>query len=222
MADPVTMSDVAGLYREHSDIRREAAEHTNEIVKEGIKGDYNTGSAIKDIRYDISSRVENAADRVQRDVDMVGDRLTDRFFTVARDTADIRAQIVAQQQQLVAGFSAAAKDSELAVLRNTIENQKNTQYLADRIGNEGDKTRALINELKYQDLNRALIERSGELFDERHHARHWRGHYDQAQYAALQSNLQAFQSQLQETRQGMVNFGTMAGVGQTSTSNNVR
>jgi len=40
--------------------------------------------------------------------------------------------------------------------------------------------------------------------------------------AALQNQMQNFNSQLSETRQGMVNFGTMAGVGQTSTNNNVR
>jgi hypothetical protein len=52
--------------------------------------------------------------------------------------------------------------------------------------------------------------------------RYWYGRHGDGQFAAISSQLQAFQSQLQETRQGMVNFGTMAGVGQTSTSNNVR
>jgi hypothetical protein len=48
--------DTLMLSREHSDIRREAAEHTNEIVKEGLKGDYLTQGGIKDARFDINSR----------------------------------------------------------------------------------------------------------------------------------------------------------------------
>lgn len=91
---------------------------------------------------------------------------------------------------------------------------------------DGDKTRALVNDLKYHDLNRALVERNAELVEEREGRRHWRGMADQnqfgAQFAQLQSMMQNFNSQLADTRQGMVNFGSMAGVGQTSTSNNVR
>ena len=78
-----------------------------------------------------------------------------------------------------------------------------------------------MNELNSNDLNRMLIERNAEIVEERHAARHWRGNFDQSQFAALNNQLQTFGSQLQETRQGMVNFGTMAGVGQTSSSNNV-
>ena len=83
----------------------------------------------------------------------------------------------------------------------------------------------MINDLKYQDLNRGLIERNTALVEAVGDGRYWRhrGYLDQGQnqFAQLQTQLQAFGSQLQETRQGMVNFGTMAGVGQTSSSNNV-
>lgn len=205
-----------------SDIRREAVEHTNEIVKEGLKGDYNTQGAIKDARFDVNSRIATSTSDIIRDVDRVGDNLDDRFFTVARDTADLRAQVVAQQQQLVAGFATAAKDAEINALKTQIEMSKQTTYLSDKIDADGEKTRGLINDLRYHDLNRALVERNAELVEERHHGRHYRHWGEQSQWAALNSQLQAFQSQLQETRQGMVNFGTMAGVGQSSTSNNVR
>ena len=47
--------------------------------------------------------------------------------------------------------------------KNTIEGQKNTSYLSDKIGLEGDRTRSLINELQTQDLNRRLIERNTEI-----------------------------------------------------------
>lgn len=240
--------DLYQLTNEHSDIRREAVEHTNEIVKEGLKGNYNTLDAIKDSRFETVSRVENAADRVDKNisdtnfnlssrVENANDRITrdvgdfrnqtsDQFFQVARDTADLRAQVtqVLSETRLVGANT--AKDNEIAVLRNTIENQKNTQYLADKISNDGEKTRGLINDLKTTDLNRLLIERNTELTCCEHDKHHWRHYADQAQwggqFANLQNQLQAFASQLQETRQGMVNFGTMAGVGQSSTSNNVR
>ena len=91
-----------------------------------------------------------------------------------------------------------------------------------RTAADGEKTRALINDLKYQDLNRALIERNAELVEERHHAHRWHDRYEAGQWQALSNQMQAFQSQLATTTQGMVNFGTMAGVGQSSTANNVR
>lgn len=194
-----------------SDIRREAAEHTNEIVKEGLKGDYNTQGAIKDARFDVNQRVG----QLGKDVD-------DRFFDVGRDTQDIRAQIISAQQALVAGFAASAKDAEINALKTQVELAKQSTYLSDKIDGQAETTRALINSLKESDLNRALIERNTELVEALADRRHWRHHADMGQWQALNSQLQAFQSQLQETRQGMVNFGTMAGVGQTSTSNNVR
>ena len=194
-----------------TDIRREAAEHTNEIVKEGLKGDYNTQGAIKDARFDVNSRVS----QLGKDVD-------DRFFDVGRDTQDIRAQIISAQQAMVSGFLGASKDSEINALKTQIELSKQTTYLSDKIDGQAEKTRELINSLNDASLNRQLVERNTELVAALDDGRFWRGRYDQGQWQALNSQLQAFQSQLQETRQGMVNFGTMAGVGQTSTSNNVR
>jgi len=145
-----------------------------------------------------------------------------RFFDVARDTQDIRAQVIAQQQQMVAGFLGVAKDSEINALKTQVELAKQTTYLSDKIDAGNSKTQDLISALRAADQDRMLIERNADLVGERYHSLHWRHGYDNAQWNAVQSNLNAFQSQLQETRQGMVNFGTMAGVGQTSTSNNVR
>lgn len=209
-----------------SDIRREGVEHTNEIVKEGLKGDFNTVNTVKDARFELASRIENNADRLERTIGLTKDVLVDRFFTVGRDLMDIRQ-----------GQATLSKDVELNALKGIIEGQKNTQYLADKITMDGEKTRALINDHKYHDLNRALVERQTELVnceqDRWHHRdRYWDARWAQnqdqfgAQFAAMQSQLQSmnqnFNSQLSETRQGMVNFGTMAGVGQTSSANNVR
>lgn len=222
MADPVTLADVAMLAAQHNDIRTEAVDHTNEIVKEGLKGDYGTLGAIKDSRYETTSRVEGAADRIVGTVTAHNSTIVDRFFDVGRDTADLKAQIVQTLSEIRLVGAATARDTEIAVLKSTIEAQKNTQFLSDKIAVEGDRTRALINDLKTTDLNRMLIERNAEIHEERHHGRHWRGAWDQSQYAAIHSQMQAMNSQFAETRQGMVNFGTMAGVGQSSTSNNVR
>lgn len=187
-----------------SDVRREAAEHTNEIVRETVKG---------------LNNVERAQ---STQIDMMEDVMNAQFGVVARDGADLRAQVVALGYQVRDGFASAAKDSEINSLKNQVELAKQTTYLSDKIDADGEKTRGLINDLKYNDLNRELIERNAALVEERGYGRHWRGNFDQAQWAALNSQLQAFQSQLATSTQGMVNFGTQAGVGQTSTNNQVR
>lgn len=221
MAEPADKYDVQTLMDEHSDIRREAVEHTNEIVKEGLKGDYNTQGAIKDARFDINSRISDSTARLSADVDRNADRLDTRFFDVARDTQDIRAQLISAQQAMVTGFLGVSKDTEISTLKTQVEMQKQSTYLSDKIEADGEKTRALINELKTQDLNRMLIERNAEIVEERGERRHWRGYAEQNQWAALQSQIQAFGSQLSDTRNSMVNFGTQLGVGQRATSNNV-
>lgn len=207
--------DTMMLSNQHSDIRREAAEHTNEIVREGMKGDFTTQKAITDNLAQTSNQIDTFEDVVNS-----------QFFAVARDTSDLRAQVTGLGYQVRDGFTAAAKDAEINALKTQIELAKQSTYLSDKIDNENEKTRILINDLKYNDLNRDLVERNAALVEAVSERRHWRHHADQAQFqgqwAALNSQLQAFQSQLQETRQGMVNFGTMAGVGQSSTSNNVR
>lgn len=172
-------------------------------------------AATKDARHDVIIATENQTDRISDRVSAGVSQLEDRFFTVARDTADLRAQVIET-------INTVKMATELNALKGIIEGQKNTTYLSDKIATDGEKTRGLINDLKFNDLNRALIERNSELVEERNWGRHWHQGANQAQFAQLQSQMQNFNSQLSETRQGMVNFGTMAGVGQTSTANNVR
>lgn len=211
MADPVTMTDVAMLADQHSTIRREVAKEASDLE-----------SAVRDSSYRTLAATDAVGDRLISQLDKQYHRSEARDYDAGRDLSDLRAQVVAVTQQIAASADRAAKDSEISVLKNTLEMAKGNALILDKISTDGNETRRLINELKYGDLNRALIERNAELVEERHYARHWRHGFDQSQFAAITSQLQAFQSQLQETRQGMVNFGTMAGVGQTSTSNNVR
>jgi hypothetical protein len=193
------------------DIRLEQMKQTSDVL-----------DAIKDARHELLDSTGVDTDRLADRISEMNIKNGDRFFDIGRDTQDIRAQIISAQQQVVAGFMGAAKDAEINALKTQVEMAKQSTYLSDKIDADGEKTRALVNSLKEQDLNRMLIERNTLLSEERFGRRYWSHGADQGQWAALNSQLQAFQSQLQETRQGMVNFGTMAGVGQTSTSNNVR
>jgi hypothetical protein len=194
-----------------SDIRRESEVHTNEIIKEGMKGDFTTQSGINGLERANSQQIDAFEDVVNA-----------QFMTVARDTQDIRAQVISAQQAMVAGFMGAAKDAEINALKTQIELAKQSTYLSDKIDAGNQITQNLIRQLNDDSLNRQLVERNTELVGALEGGRYWYGRHGDGQFAAISSQLQAFQSQLQETRQGMVNFGTMAGVGQTSTSNNVR
>jgi hypothetical protein len=194
-----------------SDIRRESEVHTNEIIKEGMKGDFTTQSGINGLERANSQQIDAFEDVVNA-----------QFMTVARDTQDIRAQVISAQQAMVAGFMGAAKDAEINALKTQIELAKQSTYLSDKIDAGNQITQNLIRQLNDDSLNRQLVERNTELVGALEGGRYWWGRHNDGQFNAVASQLNAFQSQLQETRQGMVNFGTMAGVGQSSTSNNVR
>jgi hypothetical protein len=235
MADIVTGTvtgsvDTSSLQQDHADIRRESAVYAGDIRREvasaacdvnktvSFEGQENV-IATKDARHDIIQSNDSVGDRVVDRISELRGSMADRFYAVGQDTADLRAQ-------LIQAIDTTKLSTELNALKGIIEGQKNTTYLSDKISHENEKTRDLINDLKYHDLNRGLVERNTALIECESDRNHWRTRADQnqfqGQWAALQSQIQAFASQLQETRQGMVNFGTMAGVGQTSTSNNVQ
>lgn len=215
------------------DIRRELAQDTGLVQRDVAKAATDGIAATKDARYETVARIEANADRLENDINGTHQDTLNRFFTVGRDTMDLRAQVTALGVTVRDNAQLSALQTEKAVLANTIEGQRNTQYLADKIVNDGEKTRALINDLKYHDLNRGLVERNTELVNCEQDRRFLRDRWEdarwgqfqagyQGQFAQLQSQIQAFNSQLQDTRQSMVNFGTMAGVGQANTANSVR
>jgi hypothetical protein len=165
-------------------------------------------SDIKDTGWKVNERVGYEADRLSKEQ-------TDFFIAGQQrnyDTAIELAKVAATQ---LAGF---ADISDRVVTASEI-NALKTQLT---VKEDGELTRGLINNLKNDELNRMLIERNTDVNHFRHGYWDALGAASNAQFAAVSSNLNAFQSQLQETRQGMVNFGTMAGVRQDSTSNNVR
>ncbi len=202
-----------------SDIRREASEHTDEIVREGLKEAFAIRGDVKDSRHDILDSTGGNTDRLSDQATQYYIAQAQNANEAARDLASLKVLTDANTSristELALNIERAAAASALSAEKIATAMALGQSQLSKEIFYDGQKTRDLINDQKYHDLNRMLLERDGEV-------RHWRGHYDVAQFQSLQSQLAAFQSQLQETRQGMVNFGTMAGVGQTSTSNNVR
>lgn len=210
MADPADKNDVSMLRGDHT-----------EIIKEGLKESYTTLNAVKDARFDINSRIAESTNSLSQQVDAIDDTVTAQLITIQRDTADLRAQVISAQQFNVQAFNQVAKDTEIATLKTQVAIQQQSTYISDKIDADGEKTRGLINDLKTQDLNRMLIERNAEIVEERGERRHYKYAADQSQWAALQSQIQAFGSQLSDARNSMVNFGTQLGVGQRATSNNV-
>jgi hypothetical protein len=214
------------------DIRREAAEHTNEIVKEGLKESFNIRGDVKDTRHDIINEVDRQADRL--------DGQATAFYIAGQTNANIAARDLATLTALTEANAVAMRHEiglnvEKVGAAGALQAEKIASAVAlgqaqisRDIFMDGQKTRDLVNDLKYHDLNRALVERNSELVEERNWGKHWYHGANQAQFgqqfAQLQSQMQNFNSQLTETRQGMVNFGTMAGNAgqQSSTSNNVR
>ena len=194
-----------------SDIRLEQMRQTSDVL-----------DAIKDARHDLLDSTGVDTDRIADRLAELNVKMGDRFFDIGRDTQDIRAQVISAQQAMVAGFMGASKDAEINALKTQVEMAKQSTYLSDKIDAGNQATQALIRQLNDDSLNRQLVERNTELVGALEGGRYWWGRHNDGQFNAVASQLNAFQSQLQETRQGMVNFGTMAGVGQSSTSNNVR
>jgi len=209
-----------------STIRREAAEHTNEVVKESLKESFNIRGDVKDTRHDILSSTGGNTDRLSDQATAYYIASQQQANEAARDLASLKvltdANASRYSSEMALNIEKSSAAAALAAEKIATAVALGQSQLSKEIMIDGNATRALINDLKTQDYNRMLIERNAEIVEERHAARHWRGNFDQSQWAGLSNQLQAFQSQLQETRQGMVNFGTMAGVGQSSTSNNVR
>lgn len=189
--------------------------------------------ATKDARYDVATRIGGATAELSRQVGAIDDTVTAQIIGLARDTSDLRAQVSGLGYQVRDGFVAATKDSEINGLKTQVELAKQSVYLSDKIDGQaertrelvygqGERNRELINELKNADLNRYLIERTSELVELRGEGRYWHGNYNQSQFAAVHNQMQNLGSQLQEARQGTVNFGTMSGnAGRNTSTNNV-
>jgi hypothetical protein len=231
MADIVTGTvsgqvDMTSLHKELADSRREQEVIGAAVRHEQAIGDGITVDAIKTAGWHNSDRTGTEADRVVAQDTAYFIAAQSQNFSTATALAALKSSQDASFQNTLAAIALAAAQnsgaSALAASEGRAATALGQAVLGQQINADGNMTRALLNTLNTDALNRQLIERNADLVSERDRGLYWHGQHGQGQFAAVSSQLQAFQSQLQETRQGMVNFGTMAGVGQSSTSNNVR
>ena len=231
----------ADVLRTGADGRYSGAQNTNEIIKEGLKESFNARGDIKDTRHDVLREVDRQADRLDNQATQFYIAGQQNANESARDLASLKTLTDANAQrysvEMALGIekvgAATALQAEKLASASALGAEKiasavalGQSILSKEIFHDGQRTRDLINDLKYHDLNRALVERNTELVDERHGRRHYSRVADQnqfqGQWAALQSQIQAFQSQLQTATQGTVNFGTMSGnAGRNTSTNNV-
>lgn len=231
MADIVTGTvtgqlDTSGLVRDHADIRREQEVIGSNIRRETAKEASDVIDVVKTAAWHNSDRTGTEADRiVQQDT---------AYFIAGQQYAFSNATAVAALKASTdMGFQKMGSDiftqSSLAQASSALESAKVAAAVAlgqaqmeRALVADGNNTRALINELKMEQLNRELIERNSALVEARGDARHWQSGYSNAQFASVSSQLNAFASQLQEVKQGTVNFGTMSGnAGRNTSTNNV-
>ena len=224
-----------------SDIRRELATGFGDTKYSIAEHSEATNRDVLTSGYNTQVKVDEAADKIQqRQADyFIAEQ--SRNFEAARDLSALRAQQDLAAQKLSTEIllstektaTAAALESAKVAAAVALGQSQLSKEIAEskydtskQIAFENEKTRDLINSLKNDELNRLLIERNTDLQHCRHDYWGARDGLFNTQFAALSSQLNsqvnALNSQLAETRQGMVNFGTMAGVGQSSTNNNVR
>ncbi len=213
MADIVTGTvtgqvDETALLEQFAATRQEVAEDTCATI-----------DAVKTAGWANSDRTGTEADRLSNQMTqyfIAGE--ASRTNNTAALQAALAALAVSEARDAAAGIAASVDAGNKAVSAATLAQAITGQQIVA----DGNATRALINELKMDQLNRELIERNAALVECRHEGRHYQSQFNNSQYSNLVSQVNALNSQMTETRQGMVNFGTMAGVGQSSTSNNVR
>jgi hypothetical protein len=221
------------------DIRREQAIGFGDTRYTIAAHSENTNRDILTSSYQTRDKVDSVGDAIlQRSADFfIAEQARD--FDMGRDLSDLKATVLMANQKTAGDIALAAERAVGAtalaqaqtgkeILESRIEITNLARDLARQVGAENEKTRDLINVLKNDELNRILIERNTDLTNCRHDYWGARDGLFNAQFAALSSQVNsqtnALNSQLAETRQGLVNFGSMAGNAgqQSSTSNQVR
>jgi hypothetical protein len=231
MADIVTGTvtgqlDTTDLLRLGGDIRREQEAIGSTIRRETAKEASDLQDTVKTAGWANSDRTGTEADRVVAQDTAYFIAQQQYAFNNATAVAALKAGTDMQFANTLAAINSAALTGQAAT---ALEGAKTAAAAAlgqaligQQIVADGEKTRALVNSLKFDELNRMLVERNAEIVENRGDSRYWQGQHNNSQYAQLTSQVNALNSQLTETRQGMVNFGSMTGVGQTSTANSVR
>ena len=212
-----------------ADARREAAHESGTIRREVAEDALKGVDATKTASWAVSDRVGTEADRVVAQDTAYFIAAQSQNFSNATALAALKASTDAQSAKTQADVAAA---SATAVAASTLAGEKNatatalaTAQTQALIVADGAATRALINSINADTLNRMLIERNAALIEAREDAKCCHTNLSQsqvnAQQAQVMSALNAFQSQLQDTKQSVNNFGTYLGT-QTANPVNVR
>jgi hypothetical protein len=209
-----------------SDIRREQEQIGSTIRRETAKEASDVIDSVKTSAWANSDRTGTEADRVVAQDTAYFIAGQQYSFSNATALAALKASTDAQFAATQAAIALAAQQTAAAATLAGAKAESATALGQALIGQQlvadGNSTRALVNSLKMEQLNRELIERNSALVEARGDARCWQNQHSNSQFAAVSSQLQAFQSQLAETRQGVVNLGTMTGTTQTASPVNVR
>lgn len=234
MADTndTTMQDLGDIKfkiaQAEAQIRRDLAGESAYMRRDIAKDTAEVNSNVKDAAWNVTGHVVNSTDRItDQDTAYYISAQNQAYQTataLAALTAGTNAQFAATQAAIELQGAVGQAATALAAAQNASASQLASALLGQQILQDGEKTRTLVNQLNTESLNRKLIEQNAALVESRGDARGLERSFNQSQFQLVSSQMQNFQSQLQETRQGLVNFGTMAaGAGtQTSTSNNVR
>lgn len=214
MSDIVTgtvtgMVDTSGLVRDHADIRREVASEAHHVT-DSISAASNLGQRDASAYFIAETQAATqTAKEIARSQAWTEAKVDAGFVKVAGDTA-LASQIV----QGSIGLEAERTRGAMALQHGVLTLQ---------IANDGAATRALLQANTIADLRAKAEERYAEILelksDRRHHDRdcdHLRNSLQQNQFASLQSQLQAMNSDIQVARQGVVNLGTMTGTTQSA------
>ena len=224
---------------DHADIRREQAVGFGETKYAIAEHSENTNRDILVTGANTAVKVDEAADKIQQRAADFFIAEQARDFDMGRDLSDLKATVLMANQKTAGDIALASERAVGAtalaqaqtgkeILESRLDITNLARDLARQVGAENEKTRDLIHTLKNDELNRILIERNTDLTHCRHDYWGARDGLFNTQFAALSSQvnsqLNALNSQVAETRQGLVNFGTMAGNAgqQSSTSNQVR
>lgn len=244
----VTLAAINDTRREntldHATINLENMKGFDRVNADVLQSAWKGTDAVKDARFDLATRIGEAKESTQRDMTAYFIASTQAANDSAREIAGLKSASDMTAQKLAldvaAGAQAAASAAMLAAEKIGTAQALATAALGKEVmlGQgilertviaDGSATRALINDLKYHDLNRHLVERNTEIVELAAERRGWRDRWDDArqnqyasQFAALQNQLQAFQSQFQTATQGTVNFGSMSGnAGRNQSTNNI-
>lgn len=203
------------IAKSESDIRQEIAAAESELKGLTVAVEGELKADIKESQYELVKENFKMADRVRDQATQYYIATNDKLAAQAASLAGLRA---AQD----VNFNKVASDAIHSAERVLLGQELQAEKLAYKMLLDGDKTRDLLNTLNGADLNRQLIEAKNQIADLRSSRHHCEDRLNQTQFQSLASQLQMFQSDLQSTKQGMINLGTMTGTSQTSNPTNIR